>query len=128
MIRSAGMVTIRRRACETDLAWNRNPDAFAETRELRLPHRNRGRRHRHGSRSRRSPDKVTVSLGQAVVVEDQPSANGIPASTAVAKAAPDGYTLIMIAANHVVNPSLYRNVPFDPVKDFKPIVRVAFAP
>ena len=73
-------------------------------------------------------DKLTVSLGQAVVVEDQPSANGIPASTAVAKAAPDGYTLIMIAANHVVNPSLYRNVPFDPVKDFKPIVRVAFAP
>jgi len=73
-------------------------------------------------------DKLIVSLGQAVVVEDQPSANGIPASTAVAKAAPDGYTLIMIAANHVVNPSLYRNVPFDPVKDFKPIVRMAFAP
>jgi tripartite-type tricarboxylate transporter receptor subunit TctC len=73
-------------------------------------------------------DKLSVSLGQAVVVENQPSANGIPASTAVARAAPDGYTLIMIAANHVVNPSLYRNVPFDPVKDFKPIVRVAFAP
>jgi tripartite-type tricarboxylate transporter receptor subunit TctC len=36
--------------------------------------------------------------------------------------------LIVIAANHVVNPSLYRKVPFDPVKDFKPIVRMAFAP
>jgi tripartite-type tricarboxylate transporter receptor subunit TctC len=36
--------------------------------------------------------------------------------------------MVVIAANHVVNPSLYRNVPFDPVKDFKPIVRVAFAP
>jgi tripartite-type tricarboxylate transporter receptor subunit TctC len=73
-------------------------------------------------------DKLTASLGQAVVVEDQPSANGISASAAVAKAAPDGYTLIMIAANHVVNPSLYRDVPFDPIKDFKPIIRVAFAP
>jgi tripartite-type tricarboxylate transporter receptor subunit TctC len=80
------------------------------------------------SLSRLIADKLSVSLGQAVVVENQPSANGIPASAAVAKAAADGYTLIMIAANHVVNPSLYRNVPFDPVKDFKPIVRIAFAP
>jgi tripartite-type tricarboxylate transporter receptor subunit TctC len=80
------------------------------------------------SLSRLIADKLSVSLGQAVVVENQPSANGIPASAAVAKAASDGYTLIMIAANHVVNPSLYRNVPFDPVKDFKPIARIAFAP
>lgn len=72
--------------------------------------------------------KLSENLGQQVVVDNQPSANGIPASSAVAKAVPDGYTLIMLAANHVVNASLYRKLPFDTLKDFKPIVRVAFAP
>ena len=72
--------------------------------------------------------KLGENLGQQVVVDNQPGANGIPASSAVAKAVPDGYTLIMLAANHVVNASLYRNLPFDTLKDFKPIVRVAFAP
>ena len=50
--------------------------------------------------------KMSDSVGQQVVVDNQPGANGIPASAAVAKAPPDGYTLIMIAANHVVNASL----------------------
>jgi tripartite-type tricarboxylate transporter receptor subunit TctC len=72
--------------------------------------------------------RMSEVFGQQVVVDDQPGANGIPASAAVAKAAPDGYTIIMIAANHVVNASLYSKLPFDPIKDFKPIERVAFAP
>lgn len=72
--------------------------------------------------------KLSENLAQQVVVDNQPGANGIPASSAVAKAVPDGYTLIMLAANHVVNASLYRKLPFDTLKDFKPIVRVAFAP
>ena len=72
--------------------------------------------------------KMSDSVGQQVVVDNQPGANGIPASAAVAKAAPDGYTLIMIAANHVVNASLYSKLPYDTLKDFKPILRVAFAP
>ena len=72
--------------------------------------------------------KMSDSVGQQVVVDNQPGANGIPASAAVAKAAPDGYTLIMIAANHVVNASLYSKLPFDTLKDFKPVLRVAFAP
>ena len=72
--------------------------------------------------------KMSDSMGQQVVVDNQPGANGIPASAAVAKAAPDGYTLIMIAANHVVNASLYSKLPFDTLKDFKPVLRVAFAP
>lgn len=72
--------------------------------------------------------KLSENLAQQVVVDNQPGANGIPASSAVAKAVPDGHTLIMLAANHVVNASLYRKLPFDTLKDFKPIVRVAFAP
>jgi tripartite-type tricarboxylate transporter receptor subunit TctC len=72
--------------------------------------------------------KMSEAFNQQVVVDDQPGANGIPASAAVAKAAPDGHTIIMIAANHVVNASLYSKLPFDPIKDFKPIQRVAFAP
>jgi tripartite-type tricarboxylate transporter receptor subunit TctC len=72
--------------------------------------------------------KMSDNVAQQVVVDNQPGANGIPASAAVAKAAPDGYTLIMIAANHVVNASLYSKLPYDTLKDFKPILRVAFAP
>ena len=72
--------------------------------------------------------KLSDSFAQQVVVDNQPGANGIPASATVAKAAPDGYTLIMIAANHVVNASLYSKLPYDTLKDFKPVLRVAFAP
>src|SRR3954471_4930381 len=72
--------------------------------------------------------KMSDSTGQQVVVDNQPGANGIPASAAVAKSPPDGYTLIMIAANHVVNASLYSKLPYDTLKDFKPVLRVAFAP
>jgi tripartite-type tricarboxylate transporter receptor subunit TctC len=72
--------------------------------------------------------KFSDSAGQQVVVDNQPGANGIPASAAVAKAPADGYTLIMIAANHVVNASLYSKLPYDTLKDFKPVLRVAFAP
>jgi|SRR5688572_19281501 tripartite-type tricarboxylate transporter receptor subunit TctC len=78
--------------------------------------------------SRLIAQKLSDNLGQQVVVDNQPGANGIPASSAVAKAAPDGYTLIMIAANHVVNASLYSKLPYDTLKDFKPLGRVAFAP
>jgi tripartite-type tricarboxylate transporter receptor subunit TctC len=72
--------------------------------------------------------RLSDTVGQQVVVDNQPGANGIPATAAVAKAAPDGYTLIMLAANHVVNASLYSKLPYDPLKDFRPIVRIAFAP
>ncbi|MGH8620202.1 MAG: tripartite tricarboxylate transporter substrate binding protein [Burkholderiales bacterium] len=72
--------------------------------------------------------KLSDSLGQQVVVDNLVGANGITGSAVLTKAAPDGYTLIMFAANHVVNASLYSKLPYDTLKDFKPIVRVAFAP
>ena len=72
-------------------------------------------------------DKLRDAWGQAVVVENQPGANGTIATASVARAAPDGYTLIMIAANHVINASLYKSLPYDGLKDFRPIARIGNA-
>lgn len=72
--------------------------------------------------------KLTDIWGQQVLVDNQPGANGIPGTANVAKSAPDGHMLIMIAANHVVNASLYSRLPFDTVKDFRPIARIGQVP
>lgn len=63
-------------------------------------------------------------LGQAVVVDNRPGAAGNVAMAAVAKAAPDGYTLLMGTPGLATNPSLYPNAGFDPVRDFAPISMV----
>lgn len=70
--------------------------------------------------------KLTEQWGKQVVVENLPGANGIVGTESVVKAQPDGYTLVMIAANHVINASLYSKMPFDTLRDVKPIVRIAF--
>jgi tripartite-type tricarboxylate transporter receptor subunit TctC len=70
--------------------------------------------------------KLSERWGQPVVVENQPGANGIIATEAVVKSPPDGYTLLMVAANHVINASLYRKLPFDTLKDIEPVSRVAY--
>lgn len=73
--------------------------------------------------------KLTEAWGQTVVVEARPGAGGIIGSEAVAKAPPDGYTLIMgNAGSHSVNPSLYSKLPYDPLKDFAPVALVSSAP
>ena len=65
---------------------------------------------------------MSDSMGQTIVVENRPGANGMIGSDMVAKAAPDGYTLLLTASGPlVINPVLYKKVPFDPVKDFSPI-------
>jgi len=70
--------------------------------------------------------KLQESLGQPVVVENKPGANGNVASEYVAHSAPDGYTLALIADSQVViNPHLYRKMPFDPMKDLVPVSTVA---
>ena len=66
--------------------------------------------------------------GQGMVIENQGGAGGVIGAANVAKAAPDGYTLVMFGINHAINPSLYPDIPFDTLRDFKPIVRVALAP
>jgi tripartite-type tricarboxylate transporter receptor subunit TctC len=67
-------------------------------------------------------------LGQSVVIENNAGAGGSMGASSVALSAPNGHTLMMGFANHVINPSLYKNLPFDIIKDFKPIVRLASAP
>lgn len=71
---------------------------------------------------------MSASLGQSVVVENRPGANSLIATEAVARAAPDGYTLIFASLSHNVNPLLSKNAKYDPLKDFTPISNVAVLP
>jgi len=63
-------------------------------------------------------------LGRQIVVDNRGGANTIIGSELVAKAAPDGYTLLMVAAGHAINPSLYRKLPYDAARDFSPVVLI----
>ena len=67
-------------------------------------------------------------LGRTVVVENRPGAGGNIAAEVVAKAAPDGNTLLMSFTSHAINASLYARLPFDPVKDFTPLTMVSTSP
>ncbi|MBI3041242.1 MAG: tripartite tricarboxylate transporter substrate binding protein [Betaproteobacteria bacterium] len=69
--------------------------------------------------------RLTESLGQQVVVDNRPGASGVVGSQIVAKAAPDGHTLLMAFPSHVVNQSLYRDIPYDTVKAFAPVTLVS---
>ncbi len=68
------------------------------------------------------------ALGRTVIVENRPGAGGNIAADAVAKAAPDGNTLLMSFTSHAINATLYPTLPFDPVKDFTALTCVATSP
>ena len=72
--------------------------------------------------------KVSEYWGQPVVVEDKPGAGGSIGSNAVARAAPDGYTLLINSSAHAVNPSIYAKLPYDTTKDFIDIAPLAIQP
>ncbi|MEK7877761.1 MAG: tripartite tricarboxylate transporter substrate binding protein, partial [Pseudomonadota bacterium] len=72
--------------------------------------------------------KLTENLKQQVIVENRPGANGIIGTEAAARSAPDGYTITLIPSGHAVNASLYRKLPFDPVKDFTLITLAGSSP
>ena len=72
--------------------------------------------------------KFTESWGQPVVVENKPGANTVIGSDFVAKSPPDGYTLLIVAFPFAVTPSLIRNMPYDTVKGFAPVVLAAQSP
>jgi tripartite-type tricarboxylate transporter receptor subunit TctC len=74
--------------------------------------------------SRMIAQKLTDRLGQTVVVVNKPGAGGIIGSEAVAKAPPDGNTILMVYSSHMVNPSLYAKLPYDTIHDFAPITLV----
>ncbi|WP_454689223.1 Bug family tripartite tricarboxylate transporter substrate binding protein [Achromobacter aloeverae] len=72
---------------------------------------------------------ISVSLHANVIVENRPGANGVTAYEYVARADPDGYTLFMAnTGSHAINPSLYKHLRYDPVKDFTPISEIAILP
>lgn len=72
-------------------------------------------------------EKIYERLGQPVVVDNRPGATGIIVSDAVAKADPDGYTLLVTSNNIVVAPLLHKTLPFDPLRDFAPITVTSYS-
>jgi tripartite-type tricarboxylate transporter receptor subunit TctC len=72
--------------------------------------------------------KLTERFGQQVVVDNKPGASGILGSEVVAKAPPDGYTLLIANVSLIVNPYLYARMPYDPLVDFMPVTMVNTAP
>lgn len=79
--------------------------------------------------SRLIAEELRQTLGQPFVVDNRPGASAQIAATAVAKSAPDGYTLMLTSnTTHSVNPHLFKKLPYDPIADFTPIGGVAYFP
>jgi tripartite-type tricarboxylate transporter receptor subunit TctC len=72
--------------------------------------------------------RLSEALGQTLVVDNRPGAGSLNGTETVAKAPADGYTLLAVAASFTINPSLHEKLPFDPVRDFAPITRLAALP
>lgn len=72
--------------------------------------------------------KLTEALGQSVVIDNRSGAAGSIGSAIVAKSAPDGYTALIVSSTYTINPSLYRKLPFGPVKDLQPVTLIASSP
>lgn len=72
--------------------------------------------------------QLTMSLGEQVVVDNRGGAGGLVATEIMARAAPDGYTLLFTSIPHVINPHLYRKVNYDAVKDFDAVIQFVAVP
>jgi tripartite-type tricarboxylate transporter receptor subunit TctC len=71
---------------------------------------------------------LSRALGHPIVIENQPGAGGIVGTSTLVKSPPDGFTLSIVSNNHVIYPSVYRSVPFDPIKDITPIAVLGSTP
>ena len=78
--------------------------------------------------TRSATGALAKALGHPVVVENQPGAGGILGTSALVRSAPDGLTLSVVSNNHVIYPSVYKSLPFDPVADITPIAIVGSTP
>jgi tripartite-type tricarboxylate transporter receptor subunit TctC len=67
-------------------------------------------------------------LGHAVAIDHQPGAGGMAGTSALVRSAPDGYTLGFVSNSHVIAPSVYRTLPFDPINDITPIAMIGNTP
>ena len=67
-------------------------------------------------------------FGQPIVVENKPGAGSTIGTAEVAHAAPDGYTVVMVSTTHVISPHLYKQMPYDALKDFTPVMKIAEGP
>ena len=72
--------------------------------------------------------KMSERLGQSFVIENRPGGSGVIASAAVAKAAPDGHTLLLPLSAHSINPIALKNLPYDTFRDFAPVTQLARFP
>lgn len=73
-------------------------------------------------------ERMSASMGQPVLIENRPGAGGNIGSEAVARAAPDGHTMMIVSIGQAVNPGLYPKMAFDPQKDFEPVALLAVVP
>jgi tripartite-type tricarboxylate transporter receptor subunit TctC len=78
--------------------------------------------------SRTVAQQLSVELGQSIFIETRPGAGGTIGTNAVAKADPDGYTILLTASSHTVAPWVYANLPYDTVRDFSAVTPLATLP
>jgi tripartite-type tricarboxylate transporter receptor subunit TctC len=72
--------------------------------------------------------ELAPALGQSIVIENKPGAGSTIGTAEVANAKPDGYTLVMVSTAHVISPHLYKQMPYDALKDFTPVTKLAEGP
>ena len=72
--------------------------------------------------------KLSQAMGQQFVIENKPGAGSTIGSDLVAKAPPDGYTLLMVSSTHVISPWIYKSLPYDPIKSFAPVGKLVDSP
>lgn len=73
-------------------------------------------------------ERLSDAFGQQIYVEDMPGAGGNLGVETAARAAPDGYTILVVSTGFIINPSMYTKIGYDPIKDFAPISLVAASP
>ena len=78
--------------------------------------------------ARQTMAKLSGILGQSIVIENRPGASGMTGTDSVARAAPDGYTLLFGVTQHAINPGLYRKLPYETLADFAAVARVTSQP